>query len=61
VFTTPPLGVTFDTPEEITTRADRILARAVETRTMPLANQTGMTDEERDALARWIAGGASLR
>jgi uncharacterized membrane protein len=60
-FTTAPLGVTFDTPEQIANRAERIRARAVETRTMPLANQTGMTDRERDALARWIALGAPLR
>ena len=36
----------------------RILVRAVQTKTMPLGNMTGMTDEEREVLARWIAQGA---
>ena len=38
--------------------ADRILARAVDTKTMPLGNMTGMTDDERVILGRWIAEGA---
>jgi uncharacterized membrane protein len=56
-----PGGVMFDTPESIARLAERIGVRAVETRTMPLANKTGMTDDERALLARWIAGGAPLR
>jgi uncharacterized membrane protein len=56
-----PGGVTFDTPESIARLAERIRVRAVETKTMPLANKTGMTDEERALLARWIAAGAPLR
>lgn len=51
-------GVTFDTPREIKAWAPRIHERAVATRTMPLANLTGMTDEERELIARWYAGGA---
>ena len=56
-----PGGVTFDTPESIARLAERIRVRAVETKTMPLANKTGMTDDERALLARWISGGAPLR
>jgi uncharacterized membrane protein len=56
-----PGGVTFDTPESIARLAERIRVRVVETKTMPLGNKTGMTDEERALLARWIAGGAPLR
>jgi len=56
-----PGGVTFDTPESIARLAERIRVRAVETKTMPLANKTGMTDEERALLARWISAGAPLR
>jgi len=56
-----PGGVMFDTPESIARLAERIRARAVETKTMPLANKTNMTDEERALLARWISGGAPLR
>ncbi len=56
-----PGGVTFDTPESIARLAERIRVRAVETKTMPLANKTGMTEEERALLARWISAGAPLR
>jgi uncharacterized membrane protein len=56
-----PGGVTFDTPESIARYAERIRVRAVETQTMPLANKTGMTPDERALLARWIAAGAPLR
>ncbi len=57
----PPNGVLLDTPEEIRAQAPRILVRAVETQTMPLANLTGMTPEERELLGRWIRAGAALR
>jgi uncharacterized membrane protein len=57
-FPQPPLGVTFDDPEHIRSLAPRIFVRAVETRTMPLGNLTGMTDGERDTLGAWIAQGA---
>ena len=56
-----PGGVTFDAPESIVRLAERIRIRAVETRTMPLANKTGITEEERALLGRWIAAGAPLR
>ena len=60
-FGPAPGGVTFDTPESITRLAERIRVRAVETKTMPLANKTGMTEQERALLARWISVGAPLR
>jgi uncharacterized membrane protein len=60
-FGPAPGGVTFDTPESIAQLAERIRIRAVETRTMPIANKTGMSDEERNLLARWIQLGAPLR
>jgi uncharacterized membrane protein len=56
-----PGGVMFDTPQSIQRLAERIRVRAVETKTMPLANKTGMTDEERALVGRWISGGAPLR
>jgi uncharacterized membrane protein len=60
-FGPAPGGVTFDTPESIARLAPRIEVRAVQTKTMPLANKTGMMPEERELLARWIAAGAPLR
>lgn len=56
-----PAGVRFDTPEQIALWRERIEARAVVTRTMPLNNRTGMTEEERDTLAGWFAQGAKVR
>jgi uncharacterized membrane protein len=56
-----PGGVMFDTPAEIQAKAQRILDRAVTTKTMPLGNLTGITDAERDVLRRWVAAGAPLR
>ncbi|HEX2203298.1 MAG TPA: urate hydroxylase PuuD [Longimicrobium sp.] len=56
-FGPAPAGVAFDTPAQIRARLDRIRARAVETETMPPANKTWMTPEERALLGRWIAQG----
>jgi uncharacterized membrane protein len=50
-----PLGVRLETRQEIEARADDIRRMAVETRAMPPGNQTGMTEEERELLAAWIA------
>ena len=52
-FGAPAGGVAFDTPEQIRAMAARIEARAVATQTMPPANQTWLTDEERALLGRW--------
>ena len=60
-FGPAPGGVTFDSPESIARLAERIRVRAVETKTMPLANKTGITEEERALLGRWITAGAPLR
>ena len=57
-FAAPPAGVVLETAADVVFQKDRILVRAVETKTMPLGNMTGMTDEERALLGRWIADGA---
>jgi uncharacterized membrane protein len=56
-----PLGIVFDTPEQIEAQAGRIEQVAVETRTMPLGNATGMTQDERDLLGAWIQQGARIK
>ena len=58
-FTAPPLGIAFDTPEEISSRASQIDEQAVRTNAMPLGNVTNMTDAERELLGRWIEQGAN--
>jgi uncharacterized membrane protein len=50
-----PLGVRLQTEAEITARADDIERQAVQTRAMPPGNATGMTEDERELLAAWIA------
>jgi uncharacterized membrane protein len=57
IYTTAPNGITFDTPEQIKTHIDRILVRAVQTKTMPQGNKTNMMEEEREMLRVWIEQG----
>ena len=56
-----PLGVKFDTPDQIAANAVRIKAQAVISRIMPPGNATEMTDEERDLIARWVNQGGRLK
>jgi uncharacterized membrane protein len=56
-----PLGITFDTPEQIHTQADQIERVAVSSNAMPLGNATGMTQAERDELGAWIRQGAKIK
>ena len=59
-FDTAPKNVKFDTPEQIRAMREKILVSAVESETMPLGNITGMTDEERVLLGRWLRQGAAI-
>ena len=59
-FVAPPSGIVFDTPERLQALSARIKFRAVDTKTMPLGNLTGITDEERSALGEWADQGASV-
>lgn len=55
-----PNGVMFDKPEQIQKYADKIMLRAVQTKSMPQGNKTGITDEEREIIGRWIKQGAVI-
>ncbi len=55
-----PDGLRFDTSGEIAARAAMIKASTSVTRTMPPRNATGMTDEERALVARWVDLGARV-
>jgi uncharacterized membrane protein len=57
----PPMGLVFDTPKQIAAQASLIEQVAVRTKVMPLGNQTGMTQAERDTLGAWIDQGAKTR
>ncbi len=61
VFTVPPNGVVYETPQNIAGLKDKILQRVVVTKTMPLNNKTNMTEEERQVIGCWIQQGAQLK
>jgi uncharacterized membrane protein/cytochrome c551/c552 len=60
MFAAPPQGVVLDTPDAIRTHAERVFVRAVATKTMPLGNLTGMTEEERALVGAWFAQGGEV-
>jgi uncharacterized membrane protein len=60
-FAVAPKNVLLDNPALIVANAQKIYEQAVATRTMPIGNLTGMTEDERLALASWIAAGAPAR
>jgi uncharacterized membrane protein len=53
-FITPPKGVVLETVAHIRQYAAQIQTQAVTSHIMPLANMTGMTQEERDQLGGWL-------
>ena len=59
-ITAPPKGLVLESPEQVRANARRMYQQVVVTRVMPLGNQTGMTDTERELIARWFRAGAPL-
>ena len=57
-FDLAPKNIRFDLPGEIRRHAATIKKTTVDTETMPLGNETGMTPEERQRLGAWIRAGA---
>ncbi|WDZ97528.1 urate hydroxylase PuuD [Herbaspirillum sp. WKF16] len=57
-FATAPAGMMLQTPELIRQHAAKVYQRAVQTRDMPLANMTHMTDDERALIGAWFEAGA---
>jgi len=57
-ITEAPKGVMFDRPAEILARAQDIRRQVVILRAMPLNNLTGLEEDERAAIASWLAAGA---
>ena len=57
VFTAPPNGVVYDSPQDIMSLKDKIMQRVVVTKTMPQNNKTGMTEVERNIIRCWIEQG----
>jgi len=53
-FVAPPAGFVMESPEQVLSKAEKIIQRATVARDMPQGNITGMTDEEREMLKIWI-------
>jgi uncharacterized membrane protein len=53
-FDAPPKQVVLESIEELKAWASKILEQVVWDRNMPIGNDTGMTEEERALLERWI-------
>ncbi len=51
-FNAPPAGIAYDSGAQIEQQRDKI-QEVVASGYMPLGNMTGMTDEEREAIAAW--------
>lgn len=54
-FEEAPGGVALETADQVRTHAAKVLAQAVNTKAMPLGNESGMTAEERARLGAWLA------
>ena len=54
-FGTAPKNLVLETVADLRRYADLVDLHSVRTRTMPLGNLTGMTDEERERLGAWIS------
>ncbi len=61
VYTAPPNGVKYDTPQEIVAKKELIMQRVVVTKTMPMNNKTNITPEERDIIRCWLQQGAKTK
>ena len=59
-FPIAPQSVKLDTAAQMKQYARRIQVRVVEESTMPIVNMSGMTDEERALLGRWVKTGAKI-
>jgi uncharacterized membrane protein len=55
-FVEAPKNVRLETIEDMRRYAPLIVTQAVVSKAMPLGNQTGMTDAERDKLGQWAGG-----
>jgi len=59
-FKSPPSGIVLEDPAQVAKLSPRILYRVWTTRTMPLGNLTGITDDERATIAAWVKQGAKI-
>lgn len=60
-FAQPPGGIVLEDPARIAALAERIQQQVVLAKVMPPGNLTGMTEDERATVGRWIAQGAQVK
>ena len=53
-FDAPPKNVALETIDELKAWAAKMREQVVLDRNMPVGGETGMTEEERERLARWV-------
>ena len=56
----PPLGIVFDTPDDILKNIDKIKSQAIDSDIMPPGNLTGITETEKGKINLWINQGANI-
>lgn len=56
IFVVAPLGLMFDTWQQVEQRAAVIHQRSVVTKDMPMMNKTKMTEQDRQVIADWFTG-----
>jgi len=54
-------NVRLDSPEQLKAHAQGVYQQAVVTRTMPMNNATGITEDERSLIGKWFLAGARTR
>lgn len=60
-FSAAPMGIVLEDIASLNGNQVGVYQTSVVSRSMPLANTTGMTDEERDLIARWYAGRMKIK
>ena len=53
-FEEPPLGINFETKEDILKNISKIKSQSIDSDIMPPGNLTGMTEDERNKIKLWI-------
>ena len=59
-FEEAPLGIVFETPEDIVKHINTIKAQVIDSDIMPPGNLTGITESERNKIKIWIESGANI-
>jgi len=59
-FEDAPLGVVFDSPDDILNHIDKIKAQVNDSDIMPPGNLTGITNKERKTISNWINQGSKI-